>query len=682
MRKRILLVCCAGAGVFAIPARSARPVDISGFHTGAVTLERRSSDLHVCWPDEKARRWCADFRTDGNPEVIRDISLEGREVISGGRPVYWVDTGVRRGGWDQFFDFPGSAPQGIHRFEGVFEPSAVSVRSRADRAEIEFRGMRAGRFNGSIAYTIFPGSRLLQQEAALSTTEDNTAYFYDTGFDYQPASDRRPGNNMETYVSWFEPGNETHIKEVRASAVSERNSVAVKYRAIAAKLAGGSIVVLPPPHQYFFARDYTSNMGYMWYRAWRGHVGLGIRQYPDDNSPYYPWMNAPPGTVQKMSLFLLLSDAPPAAALNDATNYTHRDRFLPLEGFKTVAPHWHFAYTEQAVAYGPKWTPPWLPVLRNMGVNAVMIMDFHGDLHPQDPGPLRFKELREYYEECKARSGADFLIIPAEEADVYFGGHWALAFPKPVYWAMKRESGEWKSSDSEYGTVYRIRNAAELLQLVRAENAFVYETHPRTKGSTGFPDAILDKPWFEDEHYHGTGWKQMPSDLSSPRLGERAFKVHDDLANRGFHKKMFGEVDVFQLDKTHELYAHMNVNYVRMPSLPAWKDYSQVLDALARADGFVTTGEILLSSVKWSPGAEKVSVDADVRWTFPLRMAEIVWGDGQQTHYQEIDLSQAHQFGERAFTWSAATPDWKWARLAVWDAAGDGAFTNAVWRGR
>jgi hypothetical protein len=565
MRKRILLVCCAGAAVFAIPAKSARPVDVSGFRAGAVTLERRSAELHVCWPDEKARRWCADFRTDGNPEVIRAISLEGREMISGGRPVYWLDAGVRRGGWDQFFDFPGSAPEGIRRFEGVFQPSAVTVRSRADRAEIDFRGMRVGPFNGSIAFTIFPGSRLLQQEATLSTTGNNTAYFYDAGFDYQPSSDRRPGNNMETYISWSEPGNESRIKEVRAAAVSERNSEAVKYRAIAAKLAGGSIVAFPPPHQYFFARDYTSNMGYTWYRAWRGHVGLGIRQYPDDNSPYYPWMNAPPGTVQRMSLFLLLSDAPAAASLNDTANYTHRDRFAPMEGFKTVAPHWHFAYTEQAVAYGPKWTPPWLPALRNMGVNAVMIMDFHGDLHPQDPGPLRFKELREYYEASKARSRPDFLIIPAEEADVYFGGHWALAFPKPVYWAMKRDSGEWKSVNAEYGTVYRIRDAGELLKLVRAENAFVYETHPRTKGSTGFPDAILDQPWFEDEHYRGTGWKQMPSDLSSPRLGERAFKVHDDLANRGFHKKMFGEVDVFQLDETNELYAHMNVNYVRMP---------------------------------------------------------------------------------------------------------------------
>ena len=92
-----------------------------------------------------------------------------------------------------------------------------------------------------------------------------------------------------------------------------------------------------------------------------------------------------------------------------------------------------------------------------MGVNAAIIMDFHGDLHPQDPGPLRFPELRQFYEMSRAHSTPDFLIIPAEEANVYFGGHWAVAFPKPVLWAMHREEGDFKSVDPLHGTVYRTR---------------------------------------------------------------------------------------------------------------------------------------------------------------------------------------------------------------------------------
>ena len=75
----------------------------------------------------------------------------------------------------------------------------------------------------------------------------------------------------------------------------------------------------------------------------------------------------------------------------------------------------------------------------------------------------------------------------------------------------------------------------------------------------------------------------------------------------------------------------MNVNYVRMGSLPVWGDYSRVLDALARGDGFITTGEILLPSVQWSASGSDLRVKAAVRWTFPLALAEIVWGDGRET---------------------------------------------------
>ena len=81
--------------------------------------------------------------------------------------------------------------------------------------------------------------------------------------------------------------------------------------------------------------------------------------------------------------------------------------------------------------------------------------------------------------------------------------------------------------------------------MVKAEGGFAYETHPRTKGSTGYPDKILNTPYFRDSSYMGTGWKAMPSDLSSPRLGERAFKTLDDVNNLGLHKHMIGEVDVF-----------------------------------------------------------------------------------------------------------------------------------------
>jgi hypothetical protein len=309
-------------------------------------------------------------------------------------------------------------------------------------------------------------------------------------------------------------------------------------------------------------------------------------------------------------------------------------------------------------------------------------MDFHGDGHPSDLGEIRPRELEEYYKACRAQSEKKFLLIPAEEANVILGGHWAVVFPKPVYWYMDRKAGQpFQSADEKYGIVYRVHTPAEVWKMVTTEGGYVYQTHPRTKGSTGYPDKIRDTEYFRDTRFLGTGWKAMPSDLSSPRLGERAFKILDDMNNWGLHKRAIGEVDVFQLDTTHELYAHMNVNYLRLPELPDFDHYGRLLDALAKGDGFVSTGEIILPRAAITAGrGDSIHVKAEIGYTFPLQLAEIVWGDGTETHRQSIDLQSTHEFGHGDFGWDVDAPGWTWARLAVWDVAGDGAFTNPVWR--
>jgi hypothetical protein len=171
----------------------------------------------------------------------------------------------------------------------------------------------------------------------------------------------------------------------------------------------------------------------------------------------------------------------------------------------------------------------------------------------------------------------------------------------------------------------------------------------------------------------------MPSDLSSPRLGDRVFDTIDDLNNQGLRKRALGEVDVFQFDATHELYAHMNINYVKLDRLPPFERWGDALAPLARGDFFTTTGEVLLPDVKLSADGDRLSAIARVRWTFPLKFAEVVWGDGRETHRQMIELTHTREFGEATFHWHATAPGWKWARLAVWDVAGNGAFVNPIW---
>jgi hypothetical protein len=458
--------------------------------------------------------------------------------------------------------------------------------------------------------------------------------------------------------------------------------VQARHRTLAVKTAGGSVAVFPAPHQYFFPRDFTSNLGFVWHRAWRGRVGAGIRQLRDENWQYYPWVNAPPGRPQRMGVFFLLSATAPETALGEVRRYTNSDRFPRLDGYKTLSTHWHLAYTVQAMANGFTWTPPFKPVLKAMGVDASIIMDFHGDGHPGDLTDLRLEELHAYFGALKAQSDSDFLLIPAEEANVHLGGHWALVFPKPVYWFMNRpKGGAFAFDHPKYGNVFSVADAKDMFELVRREGGYMYQTHPRTKGSTGYPDKIAAADYFRDASYLGLGWKAMPSDLASPRLGDRVFDALDDLNNQGLRKRALGEVDVFQFDATHELYAHMNINYIKIDRLPSFERWGDVLAPLAKGEFFTTTGEVLLPDVNLSSSsADTIVATANVRWTFPLRFAEIVWGDGQTTHREVTDLADTREFGNKTFRWQAAAPGWKWARLAVWDVAGNGAFVNPVWQ--
>ena len=676
MAKRVLAILFASA---AIGAAQSITADISGVRPGPIQVSSDAGALRVRWPDERGRSWTATFSLDIKEPLISTVAVEDRVVITGGRPFYRCETGRRRGGWDNFFDFPPGAPEGTRSFFAEFKPSKATARSQGERVELSFDGLQAGIFSGALRYIFYPGSRLIEQQAAMTTREPDVAYFYDAGLRMAEAADLTPGGTMNSEVSYYDPTGsfQTFVPPYG----SERRPLAVRYRAIAARTGAGSVAVFPPPHRYMFARDYTTNMGYVWYKAWRGNVSLGIRQLPDDDTSFYPWMNAPPGTEQQMQLFILVDDGRAHSTLDYVARYTHADKFEKLPGYITFAPHWHLAYTMQARDRNFDWEPPFKPAMKAAGIDAAMIMDYHGDGHPRDTGTLRIEELRDYVRACRVQSDKGFLIIPAEEANVHLGGHWALVFPKPVYWHMERSADRpFIEKAASFGTVYNTANAKEVWDMVKRENGYVYQTHPRTKGSTGYPDAIKDTDYFRDSRWLGAGWKAMPSDLSSPRLGERAFKTIDDMNNLGLHKRMLGEVDTFQLEPSHELYAHLNINYVRLPHLPAYDDYGRILDAVAGGEYFTSTGEITIPNVMLRGSGDEVRASGTVAYTFPLRMAEIVWGDGKETHRQAIPLEDTREFGRRECSWTARAPNWTWARLAIWDVAGNGAFTEPIWR--
>ena len=654
------------------------PLDLSGVKTGPVTAVRDGDTLAVRWDDDTQRRWVAIFRLDNTLPLIASIGVNGKTVLQDANPLYNATTGKRRGGFDEFFDFPPSHPDGTRSAIGKLKATAARAETLGNRVEVSFEGFEMGIFKGSIRYTFYPGGRLIQQAAVAATTEADTAYFYDAGLAMAVPRDVRPGNNMDSQIAFYNVDGKWTIEHPNTS---ERLPVKVKYRAIAARAQGGTVVAFPAPHKYFMPRDFTTNMGFSWHTAFRGKVSLGIRQLPDDNSNYYPWMNAPPNTQQRMNIFYLLDDGDAQPLVDRAASYSHRDHFEHLDGFVTVAPHWHFAYTVQAMAQQPSWVPPFKPVLKDMGVDAAIIADFHGDGHPQGLNEFRLKELKAYYDYCRAQSKDGFLLAPSEEANVHYGGHWAVSFPKPVYWFMAPAGTPSKREEVPgYGTVYTVGDSKALLDMVRREKGFVYTTHPRTKGSKLYPDKYRYNDYFLDDSFVGVGWKQMPADMASPRLGERSLTLLDDMSNWGIRKLTFGEVDVFQVDSTHELYAHMNINYVRAKSLPSYDNYGQLLDTMRKGDFFVSTGEVLLP--EWSitePRPNRLLAKARFTSTLPMQFAEVVWGDGKQTHRQIVSLDTSREFTSSFVQVEFDAPGWRWARIAAWDIAGDGAFANPIY---
>src|SRR5580658_7853832 len=97
-----------------VPASWAQTLslDVSGVKAGPIAVDSTPATFAVHWKDEDSHAWEAVFSLDPKQPLLSAISIEGRKVIERAQPFYRCETGKRRGGWDQFFDFPPGAPEG------------------------------------------------------------------------------------------------------------------------------------------------------------------------------------------------------------------------------------------------------------------------------------------------------------------------------------------------------------------------------------------------------------------------------------------------------------------------------------------------------------------------------------------------------------------------------------------
>ncbi len=649
--------------------------------------------LVVAWTGEHGTPLRASFAIERATPVVRELAAGGAILARDLTPEFTTVSGVRRAAhgldyehrWDVFWDAPLSIPghgenpglprkpEEIRKGASAFDTHGCEVKRDGARIEVSFSGLSLGIFSGRLQFTVYRGSNLVRMEAIAKTEEPSAAYKYTAGL-------RGFSTQDLARVRWHDAGGNPQKYEFGGTPNRDAMPLIARNRLAAAEGPGGSIAVFPPPHQFFFAREIEVNNGYVWYRKdAEGSFAMGVRQ-GDNAGGYEPiWIdrvyslyNAPPGTWQRMAVFFYLDAADAEATREAVLAYTHGDRFVHLPGYQVMATHFHTAFAQELSEAGTlDVQPPWIAAIRALGVNIVMLDDFHDDGHPQDNGRVRLNELRQYYAACQRHSDRDFLILPGEEANVYFGGHYNLLFPKPVYWTHGRPAG----AGFEEGGVYHPANAAEMYEMVRREDALVWQTHPRTKGSTGYPDRIREEDFFRSDRWLGAGFKSMPVDLSESRLCEkRCFGVLDDMNNWGGLKYLLGEVDTYKKFPDYDLYGDFNANYVKLDTLPPATDWTPINRALRAGDFFVTTGEVFIRNFHASANG----IAADVDWTFPLEFVEAVWGDGERVERKILRTPDAEAFGTQHFEIPADLSREKWVRFAAWDSAVNGAFTQPV----
>jgi hypothetical protein len=650
--------------------------------------------LTVLWNGEQGQELRAQFSVVDGAPTVRELAVRsqdgswrplGRNLV----PQFSVTTGIRRTGhglseenrWDVYWDAPLNKTNEVRRFTASFGADRCEVKTDGARLEVSFPGLAMGIFSGQLQFTVYRGANLLRQEAIAKTNDPSVAYTYEGGL---------KGFSTDSFprVTWRDVKNDPQTTEISGS---EKRRVVLRARNRLAVIEGGngSVGFFPPPHQFFFARQLEVNLGYVWFlKDDEKTFSVGIRQ-GDSAEGYnptwidrvFPLYNAPPGTWQRMAVYFYLSPGKAPACREAALAYTHGDHYKPLPGYKTMATHFHTAFTMELMDSGSlDTTPPWIPSMRSLGIDIAHIFDFHGDGHPSDPGPLRLKELETYFEGCRRHSNKDFLILPGEEANVYLGGHYNILFPKPTYWTQVRDKDQPVAEDHpKYGTVYHTGSAADVFLMMQKADALVWQTHPRTKGSTGYPDKIRGADYFQSNLWLGAAFKALPVDLSQKRLGEvRCFGTLDDMNNWKGPKYLVGEVDTYKKSLDYDLYGDFNVNYVKLDHVPSFDDWSAINGALRAGEFFVTTGEVLIP--RWSiegRGNERL-VAADVEWTFPLEFAEVIWGDGEHVGRKVIPATDQPPFGVHSFRFPFDATGKKWVRFSVWDSAGNGAFTQPV----
>ena len=716
--------------------------DLSGYKPQeGLKAQVRGGVLEVAWDGERREQLRAGFTIQGGQPLVQELAARkngGNWIVLGRNlaPEFEVTSGVRRLSqqqiaplrelkieltpevverekWNAFWDAPlmvpgrpgtnmglPRKPEEIRRAWAKYQASSCQVKTDGARLEIVFPGLEAGIFAGSLQYTVYRGTNLLRQEAIAKTSEPSVAYKYVAGLKGFATSGAT--------VVWRDTARGWQHYAFGGAVNQNGVGLLARNRLAILEVNGGSLGFLPPSHKFFFSREIETNLGYVYYRKdSETSFAIGARQ-PDREVGFKPagisdevWnrrvgesrgdlnnfalYNAPPGTWQRMAVYFYLSPEDSRATQQAVMALTHDDVYKPMPGYKVMVSHFHFHLNEQLTDAGTlDFEPTWLPVFRALGINIAILADFHGDAHATDTGKVRLNEQKVYFDGCQRFSDRDLLLIPGEEPDANFGGHYMFLFPRALYFTHVRQPAVGPAGQpffenlAPYGKVYHPTSAATELDLLKKEGGLVWQTHPRTKGSAGYPDAVKDTDFFQSDRFLGGSFQSLPVDLSEKRLCEaRCLGLLDDMNNWAGPKYLLAEGDTYMKYPDDETFPQLVVNYVKLDRVPGFDEgWTPVVDALRAGEYFVTSGEVLLRNWSVEGSGAKRTYNAEVEWTFPPEFAELVWSDGKTVGRQIIGLSEMAPFSSHKFRIPFDAAGKKWVRFALWDSAGNGAFTQ------
>ncbi len=597
----------------------------------------------------------------------------------------------------------------IRRATAAYNVTACEVKTNGARTEVSFDGLSMGMFSGRLQYTVFRGTNLIRQEAIAKTEDPSVAYKYAGGLSGFAAQTQR--------VKWRDTGGDWQMYEFGGTPNSSGVALRARNRVAIVEGDTGSVAVFPPPHKFFFSRQVEINLGYVWYRKNdQSSFAVGVRhgdrdepfrvqatsvemrrsltrsaeQFADANFALY---NAPPGTWQRMAVFFYVTPNAAVETQEAVLAFTNRDRYRPLDGYQVMMTHIHPPFSDELRDAGTlDIQSPWIPAIKARGVNIVMITD-RGSSATNDPGPIRFPRLQHHYAAARRHSDLNFAIISGEEQTTHFPdggrGHWISYFPKPVMWSQSRTDGQpFVEDDPVHGKVYHVGNDADMLELLKRENGLAWMAHQREKfdlpAPHGYLERIRNTDYFRSDYYRGGEFRgNVPVDLSETRMAEHALHSLDDMNNWISDgalklKTLHASADTYMKYPEDDIYPQAFVNYVKLERVPSIDDGAMLVRVLRDGDFFVSSGEILLRNFSVEGAGRQRTLVAEFDWTFPLDFIEVVWGDGTKSDREIISTTDLGAFGKKRISIPLDITNKKWVRVAAWDSAGNGAFSQAV----